>query len=342
MECERIVKKTPSYFKALFHRPKLTTRRRAGVEVKHVVYAILVIILLGLIWPYLSAGISRLLGPPPGIDDGINSIDKFRVYNNDQLNEGGAVTASAAYALLPDGRLKSASTLASGYNEWIVQIKEGDEITIEADSATNYYPQLKTFTVGDINEGTWEQTYYILGTMDIWGMDASSDAGVVTVMSGTTLMYNGTGVEDTLAVDANTEYEVSITFDWNAADEEYFGVEAYTQISSNKYSYVPVIKVIGSPGVKIDAMSQDNVQLTELYNVDNGDAVTAIFQLNPIREDEDISADGISLFTFKFTPDDASSDTLDITFHDETRKDRAESGATSQSAVETVAQLTTG
>lgn len=316
---------------------RLNTQRSAEFQMRYIVYAIIVILVIGLAYQPVLDFLDRDRLPR----DGITKIGKFQVATIDKLDEGAAVTATAAYAQMPDGSLHSATTLAAGYCEWRLEIEEGDVIKVEVDSSTNYYPQLREFRVGDINEGTYENTYYDLGTMEIWGMDASSDAGVVIVTSGVSILFNSTHEEDQLAVDAGVEYEVRVTFDWNAATEEYFGVEDYTQISANKYSYVPVIKVVGSTGVKIEGMAQDNGALNEIYNVDNGDAVTTIWELNPIREDEEIVGDGTSIFTFNFTPDGASGDTLDITFHDETRLDRAQSGATSQAAVETVAQLTT-
>lgn len=315
----------------------LTRRRSAKVTTMHIIWAILFIVILAVVWKPLLGFLKDDRLP----DDGIYSIGKFRVLTQDKLDEGAAVTASAAFALMPDGNLKSASTLGAGYAEWTVPIKEGDKIVIEVDSATNYYPQVRTFTVGDINAGTYDQTYLDLGVMDIWGMDASSDAGVVTVMSGVTFMFNGTGEEDTLAVDAATEYPIDIDFDWRAATEEYFGVEEYTQISANKYTYVPVIRVKTTELCVVDEMTQDGVALTLLYHTDDGAAAYFDYQMLPIEEDEDLDGSGKSSFSFVFTPVLASADTIDITFHDEARLDRAKIGIL-PGAVETVAQLTTG
>ena len=326
------------------------TSRSAKVSMKDIMYGVIVLFIFILISPLLLSGVQTIVDVisgddddwKPVTDDGIYSISKWRVSTVDHLDEGAAVTASLARALMPDGSVRSATTLAAGYAQWEnLEIKEGQSITVEVDSTTNHYPQVRTFKVGDINTGTYDNTYYGLGTMEIWGMDQSSDAGVVLVTSGSDLLFNGTAEEDQLAVDANTAYDIQITFNWNAADEEWWGVEEYTQLSDNKYTYVPVIKITGSTGVNVDLFAQSGKSVTELYNVDNGDALIAIFQLDPMREDEDVSSDGIYMMSFQYTPDGASGDTLDITFHDETRLDRAKQGATTQATVETIAQLTT-
>ena len=332
-------------------RSRFRTSRSAKVRMKDVFYGVLVLFIFILIAPFLAAGISSVVDVfsrdgddewTPVTDDGIYTISKWRVAVTDFLNENAAVTPDLARALMPDGSIVSAVTLASGYAQWEnIEIKEGQSITVEIDSSSAHYPQMNTWEVGDINSGTYDNTYYGLGTAALWGMDGSSDAGVVLVTSGVYTLFNGSLEEDQLAVDAGLKYNINIVFDWNAADEEYWGVQEYTQLADNEYTYVPVIKITGSTGVMIDAVSQGSVKLQELYNVDNGDSLIGIYQIIPMRENEDVDADGIYIFTFDYTPDGASGDTLDITFHDETRKDRAESGATSQATVETVAQLTT-
>ena len=326
------------------------TSRSAKVSMKDIFYGVIVLFIFIIATPFLVAGVRSFVDIfsgdgddwKPVTDDWIYTISKWRVLTTDMLNENAAVTPDLARALMPDGSIRSATTLASGYAQWEnLEIKEGQEITVEIDSSTNHYPQVNTWEVGDINAGTYDNTYYGLGTAELWGMDASSDAGVVLVGSGVYTLFNGSLEEDQLAVDAGIKYDVRIVFDWNAADEEYWGVQEYTQLADNEYTYVPVIKITGSPGVLIDAVAQNSVDLEELHYVDNGDALIGIYQIIPMRENEDIDGDGIYIITFEYTPDGASGDTLDITFHDETRLDRARAGATSQAAVETVAQLTT-
>ncbi|MFQ5821539.1 MAG: hypothetical protein ACE5I5_16270 [Candidatus Heimdallarchaeota archaeon] len=332
---------------ANFLRPKLTRRRKAEIKGRHIGYAIIVIVAIFLFVPYLQAGVAwvmeRIGAPPvkPITDDGIYDINLSRVNTVDKLNENAAVTATAGWMSINGGPAIAASA-SSGYMEWSgTKITEGDTLTIECQGSANHYPQLRTFTVGDINAGTYDLTYYIIGTMELWGMDQSEDAGVMTVMTGTDLLYNGTAEEDQLAADAGTEYPYVINVNADGFDEEYFGVEEYTQISGMKYTYVPAIYIKASTADIVDAVAQDGVALKELYVTDDGTSHHYIFQFIPMREDEDLVGDGQYKITFMYTPDAASGDTLDITFHPETRLDRAKVGILSQTATETIAQLTT-
>ena len=273
--------------------------------------------------------------------DGVISATNWQISFKDEIDSGNAVTPTLCRVEFPDGSIETSATLASGYARFTGrEVVEGMTLKVEGDSSTNYYSRVQTFSVPNIRPHDADD-YPIIFTMNLWGMDASSDAGVVTVMEGQSLLYNGTGTEDSLAVDANTEYTIKVQFDWNAADDEYFGCEEYTQLAGDKYTYIPVIKVVASAGCTLDAMVQDGLTLIEHYNEPQGTSVVGIWQLSPIIEDDGITGDQITTFTFKFTPDGASGDTLDITLHDETRLTKAQSGYTSQSAVETVAQLTT-
>ena len=332
-----------------FLRPKATRLRHtrsAKVEGRHLAYAIIVIVGLFLIVPYLQAGVAyvmdRLGAPKPPPDDGIYDIAVGRVNTVDLLNENAAVTATAGWISINGGPAIAATSLSSGYMTWSgTVITEKDVVTVECQGSAAHYPQLRTFTVGDINEGTYQLTYYIIGTMELWGMGSGSTQSVPTVMTGTDLLFNGTAEEDQLAADAGTEYAYVINVNCDAFDEEYFGVEEYTQISAMKYTYVPAIYIKASTKDLVDSVAQDGVPLKELFVNDDGTSHHYIFQFIPMREDEDIIGDGQYKITFIYTPDQASGDTLDITFHDETRLDRAEKGILSQAAVETIATLTT-
>jgi len=303
--------------------------------------------MLGLLWPYLQAGISNVMdrlgaeAPKVITDDGIYSINLSRVNTQDVLNEYADVTATAGWMSINGGPAIGGSCSA-GYISWSGHtITEGDILTIECQGSADHYPQVRTFTVGDINAGTYDLTYYIIGTMGLWGMDQSEDAAVVTVMTGTDLLFNGTAQEDQLAANAGTEYAYVINVNCDALVEEYLGVEEHTQISAEKYTYIPAIYIKASTADIVDGVAQDGVALKELYVTDDGSYHHYIFQFIPMREDDDLVGDGQYKITFVYTPDQASGDTLDITFHPETRLDRAKVGILSQAATETVAQLTT-
>ena len=346
MECECNLKQSKFASNLRPQIQKLKQRRRAQIEMKHLVYFAIIVVLLGLVWPYMQAGIQKIASwrgvEPPKIDDGIYDIAIGRVNTVDLLNENAAITASAGWMSINGGPAIGATTLASGYMTWSgPMISEDDVLTIECQGSADAYPQQRTYTVGDINEGTYQLTYYIIGTMELWGMDQSEDAAVVTVMTGTDLLFNGTAQEDQLAAAAGTEYAYVININADALSEEYLGVEEYTQISGMQYTYVPAIYIKASTGDLVDSVAQDGVALQELYVTDDGSYHKYIFQFNPIREDDDLVGDGQSQITFVYTPDAASGDTLDITFHPETRLDRAKNGILSQAATETVAQLTT-
>ena len=332
-----------------FLRPNLNLRRTRKAEItgRHVIYAVVVIVLLGLAWPYLQAGLSSLMDrlgaptPAPITDDGIYDIAVSRVNTQDLLAENADVTASAGYMSI-NGGSPIGATCAAGYMSWSgTVITEGDVLTIECQGSAAHYPQVRTFTVGDINEGTYQLTYYIIGTMELWGMGTGSTQSVPTVMTGTDLLFNGTAQEDQLDATGGTEYPYVINVNCDAFDEEYFGVEEYTQISGMKYTYVPAIYIKASTKDLVDNVAQDGVALKELYVNDDGTSHHYIFQFIPMREDEDIIGDGQYKITFIYTPDTDADDTLDITFHDETRLDRAVNGILSQTAVETIATLTT-
>lgn len=307
--------------------------------------------ILALFSAQIIAGLTFLIGLIPGQgdgdgwtkppDDGVQSASNWQISFRDDLNPANAVTPTQCRVLMPDGSVEYSQTLAAGYARFEgVNIEEGQELTVEGDSETNYYNRVQIFRVPNIAPHDAD-AYPIVHILNLWGMDASSDAGVVTVLSGSDLLFNGTHEEDQLAVTGGLDYEISLTFNWNGATDEWFGCEQYTQIDEDKYTYVPVIKITGSTGVEISEVSQSGKSLKQRYDVDNGDALIAIYQFEPIREDDGVSGDGIATITFTYTPGADSGDTLDITFHDETRLSRAQSGATSQTAVETVATLTT-
>lgn len=316
------------------------------IQSKHLAYAVIVIVTFGLSYPYMQAGLNRLANwggiEPPRPDDGIYDIAVSRVNTVDLLNENAAITATAGWMSINGGPAIGATTLASGYMTWSgTEISEDDVLTIECQGSADAYPQLRTYTVGDINEGTYQLTYYIIGTMGLWGMDQSEDAAVVTVMTGTDLLFNGTHQEDQLAAAAGTEYAYVINVNCDALVEEYLGVEEYTQISGMQYAYIPAIYIKASTADMVDSVAQDGVALQELFVNDDGTSHHYIFQFIPMREDDDMVGDGQYKITFVYTPDAASGDTLDITFHPETRLDRAKNGILSQAATETVATLTT-
>lgn len=273
--------------------------------------------------------------------DGVTYATNWQISFRDEIDPSTAVTPTQCRVRMPDGTIEYAQTLAAGYARFEgVEVREGWELEVEGDSSTNYYNRVQTFSVPNIAPHDADD-YPIVYTMQLWGMDPSSDAGVVTLMEGVNLLFNGTGTEDSLTVDAGTEYGLKIDFDWNAATNEMFGCEEYTQLDEDLYTYVPVIKIVTSAGCEIDDVMQGSVKLEKLHNAGVGTSVVAIYQIIPMEEDDGITADEIYTITFNFTPDDASSDTIDVTFHDETRLDRADDGYTSQSAVETISQITT-
>jgi len=282
-------------------------------------------------------------GPGPGLpEDGIYSITKWFTNTVDDLGEHAQVTATSGYALMPDGEIIEATTLAAGATKWSgYRIKEGDVILIEIDSSTNFYPTQAQFKVGDITIGDSIATDgYTLGTVECRGMDVSEDAAVVLVTSGTSTLFNGTAEEDQLAVDAGNEYTYNLFFDWQAADEEWFGIEHQTTLVGQRYEYAPYIQLKTTDLVILEDFEQDGIFLTLVHHHDDGAAAYYIYEMMPIPEDEDKTEDGKSYMSWTMIFPLAAADTLDITFYGEHRTDRARAGIMT-GAVETVATLTT-
>lgn len=282
-------------------------------------------------------------GHRPGFpEDGVYSINEWYVETVDELNEYGAVTADDGHARLASGVIKSASSYASGETYFKGMICEGDTILVEIDSSTNYYTTQATFVVTDITAGDTHKTNgKYLGTVPMRGMDPSSDAGVIKIDCGVDTLWNGTHEEDQKAATAGETYSYEFYFDWQAADDEFFGITHMEFLSGDQYTYAPYIEFNVTLDTLIDNVEQDGDFLTKVEVKDSGSFRYYIYEMNPVAEDETTTKDGKTTITFDVTWPNASGDTLEVNLYDESRVDMAEDGIMSQTAVESAGPMTT-
>ena len=286
-------------------------------------------------------------GPRAGFpEDGVYSYHTGQVITKDFMNEGSAVTASTAWIKLADGSVHTATTLAASLVTFAgIELREGDVVQVEIDSTTDYYPLSQSFQVRDITSGDQYNGFVLLGKVDMVGMDQSDDAGVVTVRTGSLLLYNGTGAEDAFAVDAGVALWVSAYFNWAAATEENFGVDHYTEIHDNHYEWAPYFRIKTTDLVQISDVTQlDGANglnsLTAIYDHDDGTNHYWTFEMLPISENEETPGDEEATFRFKVTFPLASGDTMQLDWFAEHKVSTA-IGGTMASASETVAAITT-
>lgn len=277
--------------------------------------------------------------------DGVYSYHTVRLNTKDKYGEGVAVTCDGGWLMLADGTVVSGPTYSAGYLTFSgININEGDRITIEADSATNYYPWKGSFDIGDITSGDQYQGFYLLQPNALMkGMDPSDDAGVITMTTASLTLINGSdqaNQDDAFAVDAAGEYWVTAKFNFAAGDEEQFGVDPFTQIHDKKYEYAPMMMLKTTDLVIVEDVTQNQVSLNRIHFHDDGTYAWYIFVIIPIQEDEDVDGDEEVLFKFKIIFPLAAADTFDLTFNAEQRVDRAKLGSMA-AASETVGTITT-